>query len=415
MPEEKPSIAVLYHFFPPDETQSALHFGDLAEGLVRRGWQVSAYPAVWSSDDKGTHFPSRAWWNGVEIERVWRPNLAQASNVGRFVNAAWMILRWSLKSISRPQPDVLIVGTDPILGLSVAIIWRMLSPKTRVAHWCFDVYPEAAIADGLLPPVGILARFFNKIMGLAYQRCSFIADLGPCMRDLLRKYPTTAERETIVPWAFEEPGAPLPVAMSERRQIFGGASLALLYSGSFGRPHSYKEILDLAALLGPHNGKLVFSVRGKRLDELKRAVVERDAAVDFVPFAPPEKLSDRLACADIHVVTLHADWTGMVVPSKFFGAIAAGRPILFAGGEQSSLARWIREFNIGWVVSENNIQQICADLVDYIASPSEVAAMQRRCFHTYRQFFSRESQINKFDSALRRLALCDCRSESCIS
>jgi colanic acid biosynthesis glycosyl transferase WcaI len=415
MPEEKPSIAVLYHFFPPDETQSALHFGDLAEGLVRRGWQVSAYPSVWSSDDKGTHFPNRARWNGVDVKRVWRPNLAQASNLGRFINAAWMILRWCLKALSRPQPDVVIIGTDPILSLSVGIVWRLLSPRTQVAHWCFDAYPEAAIADGLLPAGGFLTRFFRRIMGLAYRRCSFIADLGPCMRRLLEKYPTNAARESIVPWAFEEPVAPLPVAVGERREIFGDASLALLYSGSFGRPHGYKEILDLAALLGPHNGKLVFSVRGKRLDELKRAVAERGAAVVFVPFASAEKLSDRLACADIHVVTLHAEWTGMVVPSKFFGAIAAGRPILFAGGEQSSLAGWIREFNIGWVVTEKNIEEIYQQLVDYIASPEDVAAMQRRCHQAYRQFFSREMQIDKFDSALRQLTPCDCRSESCIS
>jgi len=103
------------------------------------------------------------------------------------------------------------------------------------------------------------------------------------------------------------------------------------------------------------------------------------------------------------------------VPSKFFGAIAAGRPILFAGGEQSSLAQWIREFNIGWVVTEKNIKQICEQLVDYMASADEIAAMQRRCFQAYRQYFSRESQIDKFDSALRQLTPCDCRSESCIS
>jgi glycosyltransferase involved in cell wall biosynthesis len=227
------------------------------------------------------------------------------------------------------------------------------------------------------------------------------------------KYPSPAKRETVVPWAFEEPSTPLPVAVAERREIFGDAPLALLYSGTFGRPHSYKELLDLATLLQPRGGKLVFSVRGKRLEELKKSVLERDAAVDFVPFACPERLRDRLACADIHVVTLRSEWTGMVVPSKFFGALAAGRPILFVGSEQSSLAQWIREFDIGWVLTGENLQQVCEQLVSYRNSPQHIAAMQRRCFAVYRQFFSRKSQIDKFDGSLRRLLQCDSQSETC--
>jgi len=60
--------------------------------------------------------------------------------------------------------------------------------------------------------------------------------------------------------------------------------------------------------------------------ERKKAVEQRNANVGFVPFASADKLQDRLACADIHVLTLRSDWTGMVVPSKFFGALAAARP-----------------------------------------------------------------------------------------
>ncbi len=416
MPEDKPSIAVLYHFFPPDGIQSAVLFGDLASDLASRGWQVTAHPCVWSSDDEAIRFSSTEKWRGVAVSRVWRPNLRQASDAGRFLNAAWMIARWSMLALTlKPRPDILIVGTDPILSLSVARVWKLFSPTTKVVHWCHDAYPDAAIADGLLPADGFFARFFRSLMGSAYRCCSLIADLGPCMRALLMRYPTPALRETIVPWAFEEPSAPLPIAVNERWDVFGDTPLALLYSGSFGRPHSYKEILDLAALLQPRGGKLVFSVRGKRLDELKRAVLERNAAVDFVPFASPDKLRDRLACADIHVVTLRSEWTGMVVPSKFFGALAAGRPILFAGGEESSLAQWIREFDIGWVLTPENIQEVCEQLVGYKNSLPQIAAMQRRCFTVYRQFFSRESQIDKFDHALRHLVHGDCRSESCKS
>lgn len=404
MSQAKPSIAVLYHYFPPDDIVSAVHLGDLASGLAKCGWQVSAHPCIWSSDDQGIRFESREDWQGVSVRRIWRPNLRQASDGGRFLNAAWMIFRWSLLAITlRPRPDVLLIGTDPVLSLSVARIWKLFRPQTKVVHWCFDIYPEAAIADGLLPRRGLLARFFTALMASAYRRCSLIVDLGPCMRALLLRYPSAAKRETIVPWAFEEPDAPLPMAVSERLAVFGDAPLGVLYSGSFGRAHSYKEILDLAELLRPRGVKLVFSVRGKRQEELKKSVEQRNADVGFVPFAPSDKLQDRLACADIHVVSLRSDWTGMVVPSKFFGALAAGRPVLFVGGADSSLARWIQEFEIGWVLTGENLHQVGEQLLSFMESTEKIAAMQRRCFTVYSQFFSRATQMQKFDRALRSL------------
>jgi glycosyltransferase involved in cell wall biosynthesis len=391
MSQAKPSIAVLYHYFPPDDIVSAVHLGDLASGLTKCGWQVSAHPCIWSSDDQGIRFASREVWQCVSVSRVWRPNLRQASDAGRFLNAAWMIFRWSLLAITlKPRPDVLLIGTDPILSLLVARIWKLFRP-------------EAAIADGFLPRRSLLTRCFAALMGSAYRKCSLIVDLGPCMRALLLKYPSPAKRETIVPWAFEEPAAPLPMAVSERLALFGNTRLALLYSGSFGRAHSHQEILDLAESLHPRGVKLVFSVRGKRQEELKEAVEQRNAGIGFVPFASSDKLQDRLACADIHVVTLRSGWTGMVVPSKFFGALAAGRPVLFVGDAESSLARWIREFEIGWVLTSENLPQVSEQLLSYMESTEKIAAMHQRCFTVYQQFFSRATQIQKFDRSLRSL------------
>jgi colanic acid biosynthesis glycosyl transferase WcaI len=400
----KPSIAVFFHFFPPDDTVAAVLFGDLCSGLADRGWQVSAHPCVWSSDEEATRFPSRDTWREISVRRIWRPNLRQSSTFGRFLNAVWMIVRWSVLAMTlRPRPDVLLVGTDPILSVSVAFFWNLFSPRTKIAHWCFDLYPEAAIADGLLPVRGLPARLSRRLMRSAYRRCALIVDLGPCMRRLLLRYPSKARRETIVPWAINEPDLPLPVSASERALLFAEAPLALLYSGGFGRAHSYEEILDLAELLQPHGGKLVFSVRGKRQMELRQAVNERNAGVEFVAFTSQDKLQDRLACADVHVVTLRSAWTGTVVPSKFFGALSAGRPILFAGAPESSLAQWIREFRLGWVLTGENLQQVCRELLDYAGSSQKIDAMQQHCFAIYRRQFSRQEQIDRWDRCLKSL------------
>lgn len=397
-------LVIMYQYFPPDDVVSAIHFGELASGLARRGWEVTAYPSIWSCRNESRRFSASSVWNGVTIRRLWRPRFRQSSGRGRMLNAIWMIASWSWLAVRTwPRPAVLIVGTDPVLSILVARVWKLLSPRTRIAHWCFDLYPEAAIADGLMQPNSLAARLFTRLMRPAYASCTLIADLGPCMRHLLEKYSSPARLETLVPWALHEPDAPLSPPPHERQSIFGHPRLALLYSGSFGRAHSWQEILELTERLAPYNIKIAFSVRGNRVAELQDSVRQRGLDIPFVPFASADQLIDRIACADIHIVSLREEWTGTVVPSKFFGALSAGRPVLFAGSSHSAVARWIQKFHVGWVLHKDTIEEISRHLIDYANSPDEQAGMRNRCFETYRKHFSREVQIDLWNQSLRSL------------
>src|SRR5207302_9222488 len=105
-----------------------------------------------------------------------------------------------------------------------------------------------------------------------------------------------------------------------------------------------------------------FGVRGNRVDELRAAVHRDDANVSFAGFAPESELAKRLAAADIHLVSLWPKWTGVVVPSKFFGALAAGRPIIFAGSRVAALAQWIEAYGVGWVLDRSSVGKVAQDL-----------------------------------------------------
>lgn len=401
---QNPSIFVFYHYLPPDDVVSAVHFGDLCAGLAERGWHVSAFPTVWGCRNERVRLAIEETWKGVHIRRLWRPRFRQSSAAGRLLNAIWMMARWSLLAFNaKNRPDILIVGTDPILSVLVARIWKSISPKTKIVHWCFDLYPEAAIADGLLASSGLFARFLYRILGPAYRTCRIIADLGPCMRILLDKYRSNAQRVTRVPWALEERHAPMDIDLAERETIFGHTQLALLYSGSFGRAHTYVDILELVGRLTPCGARFAFSVRGNCEAELRDAASRLDQGIRFVPFATEDRLAARLACADVHLVSLRPEWTGMVVPSKFFGALSAGRPVLFSGSRESSIAQWIETYEVGWVLDSTNIQEIAAQLSRYAASPQQQSAMQRNCFLIYQQHFSRSVQIKEWHSMLEKL------------
>lgn len=399
-----PKAVVLYHFLPPDEVVSAVHFGELAASLVEQGWEVTAFPSNRGIREEPLKYSPHDNWHGVEIHRLWRPQFSQSSGIGRILNAAWMLARWSILGMGpKLKPDVLIVGTDPILSVLVTIIWRRFKPTTKIVHWCFDLYPEAAIADGILKADSRTVLLLRTLLKKAYASCDLIVDIGSCMRKLLESYDSGRPMVTLVPWALKEPAAPVPIDLSERRRIFGEVDLAMLYSGNFGKAHSFIDILELARIVNKTGIKIAFSVGGNGAAALRDAITPADTNVSVIPPAPSERLAERLSSADIQIVSLKKEWTGTVVPSKFFGALAVGRPVLFCGSEDSAIARWITEFKVGWVLAPGHAEQTADELVRIASNRNELEKMCQHCQWIYSQHFLKPLITSEWNQTLLRL------------
>jgi colanic acid biosynthesis glycosyl transferase WcaI len=396
-----PSAVVLYHFLHPDDVVSAQIWTGLCTGLRARGWSVSAFPSNRSCHIGASAFALHDQVEGVDIRRIWRPDLPHSSGLGRILSAGWMITAWSLLAV-KTRPDVVLIGTDPILSVLTAPIWRLFSPKTKIVHWCFDLYPEAAVADGLLDSDSIVTRLLTALARRAYRSCDLIADLGPCMRRRLESYRHRAQVVTFPPWALEEPAIPVAPDHKERRALFGDAKLCLLYSGSFGRAHIFEPFLALARDVRHLPIQMTFSIRGSRQASLNSAIRNDDLNVRTVPFATADRLESRLAAADIHLVSLHEDWTGAVVPSKFFGALAVGRPVIFAGSPDSAIAQFIETYKIGWVLG-NGSAGLLNDLQALIDEPERLPQLSRLCINVYQEHFSKRRVCDAWDQTLRSL------------
>jgi glycosyltransferase involved in cell wall biosynthesis len=146
---------------------------------------------------------------------------------------------------------------------------------------------------------------------------------------------------------------------------------------------------------------MAFCIRRNRSDELKPVAAEHQLDVWFPGFARTEELAGRTAAADVLVVSFNREWTGAVVPAKFFGALAAGRPVLCCRSAESALAHGTGEFRVGWMLHDGNARSIADQLLAYAASPARQKEMQERCFRTYHAHFSRRIQIGKWNRIVR--------------
>ncbi len=91
---------------------------------------------------------------------------------------------------------------------------------------------------------------------------------------------------------------------------------------------------------------------GVKMDELSALIARRGLKnFHFLPYQPRDQLADSLGAADVHLVSLLPALEGLIVPSKFYGILAARRPVVFVGDPDGELARIIREANCGRIVA----------------------------------------------------------------
>jgi hypothetical protein len=191
-----------------------------------------------------------------------------------------------------------------------------------------------------------------------------------------------------------------------RAELFGDAKLGLLYSGNLGRAHDFADLLTLARACRARSGSEIvfcFACRGHRLEELKAAVTPEDSNVRIAAFCAESELASQLEAADLHLLSLQPAWSGLVVPSKFFGSLAVGRPVVYTGPSDSDIARWVSTLGVGYVAGPENLNATVNALQALAKSPDDLVALQRRAKKAYHSGFRKELGLAAWDSLLRQL------------
>jgi glycosyltransferase involved in cell wall biosynthesis len=201
---------------------------------------------------------------------------------------------------------------------------------------------------------------------------------------------------TITPWSLVESSHVVQGDVSLRRKLFGECKIGLLYSGNLGRAHDFQLLLELARRFRGQSIHFCFAGRGPGMDWVQSQLNSQDSNISTAGFADESELQARLSACDIHLVSLKDNWTGTVVPSKFFGALSIGRPVLFAGADDSCISQWINEYQIGWNVNYQNLDSVFQAVLDYSDHTKEHVLTNQRCWQVYQQQFSKSAQVKKW-------------------
>jgi colanic acid biosynthesis glycosyl transferase WcaI len=361
-----PRVIFVNRFYAPDESATSQMLTDLAEALARLGVEVEVLCSRQLYGDAGADLPATEVLRGVSVRRLATTRFGRDSLVGRAVDYATFYLCAGTCMFARLRHgDVLVVKTDPPL-LSLVGGLAAWCRGARLVNWLQDLYPEVASRLALSPvprPVEALLRVARD-RSLATARVNVVP--GTSMREYLIGRGIAAARISICEnWADEGRLRPLAAARSELRGRLGlGDCFVAAYSGNLGRAHDASTILEAACALEGDPGIVFLMVGGgagmRALEMQARA--RGLTNFRFTPYQSREALSDSLAAGDVHLVSLRPELEGLVVPSKLYGILAVGRPVVFIGDPAGELAGLIATNEVGISVRSGDPEGLCGAL-----------------------------------------------------
>ena len=262
-------------------------------------------------------------------------------------------------ALRRARPDAVLCMTDPPfianLGLLVARAHRV--PLVVISQ---DVFPEVAVELGRLENpfvVWLLRRMIDYYL----RRADRVVAIGETMRKRLNAKGARADRLRVIPnWVDTTALTPLA-----RRNAWSGAHglddrFVVMHSGNIGHAQNLDALIRAGTFLRELDRLAIVLIGGgARRDELTALAARLDvSSVEFLPYQPRELLSESLSSADVHVVGLAHGLSGYVVPSRLYGILAVGRPVIVAADAESETAQVVEAVGCGIVVPPNDPTEV---------------------------------------------------------
>ena len=346
-------VVFINRYFHPDHSATSQILADLAFSLSRRGMAVRVITSRQRYDDPSARLHSREMIHGVKVRRVATTSFGRYSLPGRALDllSFYVLACWTLFRTAR-RGDIVVAMTDPpLLCVAAAPIARLRGFK--LVNWIQDLYPEIAARLGMSGLNGPLGRILAALRDRSFKRSALNVAIGCDMAGRLRALGVAAQQIAVASnWTDDD--QVVPQAESTLRGAWGlEGKFVVAYSGNLGRAHEVEAFLAAAELLKYRTDiEFVFIGGGQAMPSLaERLRTSGIPNVQFRPYQPRQMLSQSLAVADVHWLSLRADLDGLIVPSKFYGIAAAGRPMIVVSSPTMELALLVAKHDCGVCVA----------------------------------------------------------------
>lgn len=404
------SLVLLCQHFYPEMISTGMHMTELATRLAEMGWRITVYTAKpsWGTDEEGDgKVPREIVHEGVRIVRVPTVGSQKGGLLSKAVSAVTFVLSvsWALASGRKDYDGMMVTTNPPFVGMLAWLVSRLYRrPYLLIVY---DVFPEFAISLGVLSAESWLAKVWRAVTRVILSGAAVTVVIGRDMRELIERKmpPRHHHRIVMIPnWSDERRVSPVPDEENMfRQQHVPSECFVVQYAGRLGEKHTLEPLIDAARLLGDSGTLFQFVGDGAKRSTLE-ALAARDGLrnVQFLPYQPMRRLSEMLSAADVAVVCLELGHTGISVPSKAYGVIASGTPIVGILDPAGEIGRMIREVGCG-VLVEPTGERIAEVIRGLMADPDRRTAMGDAGRREFLDRYTLTIAAEHYDAALRSM------------
>jgi hypothetical protein len=326
---------VLYicDWLPPDFGAVGQYSVIFAREMASKGYDVTLAGLSSLRDSDLTEVVGLGRYREIKFAS---PSLDKSSSMRR--------LYWTAKTNTRiiinlwrdmlAADTILFTGSPPLFLHWIAPANLLL--RKELVYRITDFHPECAIAQR--GSAGLLLGLLYRLTLFWRRRIDRFEALGEDQVERLREIGIARERIELKrdpsPVVIGRDTPPLP------RPTGTESSLVLLYSGNWGVAHDYRTFLDgyrLHHKQGSARFLLWLNALGSAIGAIERILLTENLPYIKGAPVPLERLASLLVTPDGHLITLSNPFVGFVLPSKVYGCIASGRPVLFVGSRKSDV------------------------------------------------------------------------------
>jgi glycosyltransferase involved in cell wall biosynthesis len=392
-------VLILNQYYWPGVEATAHLLSELAEALADE-FDITVVTGMVAEADE----PGMATRRGVRIVRVRSTAFDRSRLALRATNYVTYLVQSLIRALRAERPDAVVCMTDPpvIANIALVVARRFHVPLVVISQ---DVFPEVAVELGRLDNRALEAALRGAIR-FYLQRADRVVAIGDTMRRRLEQKGARPERMHVIPnWVDTNAVTPQPRdnAWAREHELVG--EFVAMHSGNIGHAQNLDALIRSATFLRDLDDlKIVLIGGGARRDELKQlARLLQADQVRFMGYQPRDVLSLSLSAADVHVVGLARGLSGYVVPSRLYGILAAGRPVIVAADEESETAHLVREVRCGVVLPPGRPELLAQAIRQAYDGELDLEAMGARGREYVTSDADRSVAVARYRSLLREV------------
>ena len=291
---------------------------------------------------------------------------------------------------------ILVVSNPPFIGIVGAFV-KMLTGIPFI-FLCQDLFPESAIKSGIIPDRGPFRLLLHYFSLLIFKASRYIIVLNPSMkRRIDNSYGTSHKSHIIHNWSVVETSSSDCCRGSRVLRSEWGLeeNFVIQYSGNFGLMHDMLTILEAARSISNTSSRILFIGDGSKRHQLE-AYARLSSNIIIKPYQSRHDLRSSLSACDISLISMSSGSEGVISPSKLYGILSVGKPILFVGRHNSYIANLIQKYNCGFIIEPGDPLALRDAIERLIVNPRLLEELSRNSLLAYQQAFGTEKSIPKY-------------------